>query len=263
MSWPLLIFTDLDGTLLDHDSYSFAPAETVLNDLKQNQVPVIINSSKTKSEILAIQKQLGIWYPFISENGAAVYQPENDSWNCHSFTQSRKLILQELAEIKYKESFAFSGFADWSAEDIAERTGLALDEAKKAADREFSEPLIWEDSEEAKSRFHKLLGKAGLTAVQGGRFLTVTGPTDKGAAMRWLSDRLANGETRKVVALGDSPNDEQMLNAADIAVVVMSKRSSEMTISGPELVIRTKESGPTGWAESVTRIIEDLIEAEQ
>ena len=34
MDFPLLIFTDLDGTLLDHHSYSFQGAEESLQRLR-------------------------------------------------------------------------------------------------------------------------------------------------------------------------------------------------------------------------------------
>ena len=38
---PALVFTDMDGTLLDHDSYSFEPAVPMLQALDRAAVPVI------------------------------------------------------------------------------------------------------------------------------------------------------------------------------------------------------------------------------
>ena len=39
---PLLVFTDLDGTLLDHDDYGFEPALPALHRLAAAQVPLVI-----------------------------------------------------------------------------------------------------------------------------------------------------------------------------------------------------------------------------
>jgi len=65
-----IIFTDLDGTLLDHDSYSFEEASFMLDFIKEHDIPLIIVTSKTRNEVIGIQKRLGISTPFIIENGA-------------------------------------------------------------------------------------------------------------------------------------------------------------------------------------------------
>ena len=46
-----LIFTDLDGTLLDHFSYSHAPADQLIPVLQHAGIPIIINTSKTFAEV--------------------------------------------------------------------------------------------------------------------------------------------------------------------------------------------------------------------
>ena len=71
-----LIFTDLDGSLLDHFDYSFAPAEPLLKQLEQQAIPVICTTSKTLPELLNLRKKLKNTHPFIVENGAAIYVPE-------------------------------------------------------------------------------------------------------------------------------------------------------------------------------------------
>ena len=70
-----IIFTDLDGSLLNHDTYDFTPCMPLIRWLKQNGVPVIPTTSKTKAEILAFRKTAVLETPFIVENGAAVYIP--------------------------------------------------------------------------------------------------------------------------------------------------------------------------------------------
>ena len=74
---PALIFTDLDGSLLDHDSYSFAPAAPLLNNLETEYIPVIPTTSKTFAEVQKLRVKLNNRHPFIIENGAAIAIPSN------------------------------------------------------------------------------------------------------------------------------------------------------------------------------------------
>ncbi len=71
----LVIFTDLDGTLLDHETYSYTPATEALDLLVRKGIPLILCSSKTRAEIELIQLDLRLRHPFISENGGAVFIP--------------------------------------------------------------------------------------------------------------------------------------------------------------------------------------------
>jgi len=54
----LLVFSDLDGTLLDSHSYDWQPAAPWLSRLREANVPVILCSSKTSAEMLYLQKTL-------------------------------------------------------------------------------------------------------------------------------------------------------------------------------------------------------------
>jgi ribonucleotide monophosphatase NagD (HAD superfamily) len=45
-----LVFTDLDGTLLDHDTYDWTPARDALDRLTRAGIPVVFTSSKTAAE---------------------------------------------------------------------------------------------------------------------------------------------------------------------------------------------------------------------
>ncbi|SQI39636.1 Putative mannosyl-3-phosphoglycerate phosphatase [Serratia plymuthica] len=72
----LLIFTDLDGSLLDHHSYCWQAAQPWLEQLAHTQTPLIIATSKTAAEVAPLQQQLGLsHWPFIAENGAQIVFP--------------------------------------------------------------------------------------------------------------------------------------------------------------------------------------------
>lgn len=268
----VLIFTDLDGTLLDHDSYSFAAALPALQRIAALEIPLIINSSKTAAEIIVIQQQLGICQPFISENGCGVYLPPGDNreteWQCQSFSKGRAEVLAVLNQLRHKHGYRFTGFADSDEQGIVALTGLDTDAARRAGTRDFSEPLKWQDSETAKTEFLEQLRTCGLNAQEGGRFLCIMGADsiDKGRSMAWLVDHYRAGQHAiaaddapiTTIALGDSPNDQAMLNAADFAVIIRSARSDSMQLDGPSTVIRTELAGPEGWQLAMDKILDQL-----
>ena len=71
----LVVFTDLDGALLDYETYSFSAASEALELLRRHEIPVVLCSSKTHAEIEHIQLDLRLRHPFISENGGAIFLP--------------------------------------------------------------------------------------------------------------------------------------------------------------------------------------------
>jgi len=71
----LVIFTDLDGTLLDRKTYSWEEAVQALDSCRRSSVPVILASSKTGAEMEVIRRRLSLSDPYISENGGAVFFP--------------------------------------------------------------------------------------------------------------------------------------------------------------------------------------------
>ena len=64
----LIIFTDLDGTLLDWYTYSFEHSQTALRLIKGKGVPLILSSSKNRAEIEVYRRRLENNHPFVSEN---------------------------------------------------------------------------------------------------------------------------------------------------------------------------------------------------
>ncbi len=266
MSRPtLLFFSDLDGTLLDRETYDWSPARPALNELARHRLPLILNSSKTMAEIRDLREELGNEHPYIVENGAAAVIPagyfesgqgsgEGEDEVLH-FAQPRSEILAVLAELR-EQGFRFSGFNDMSDEEVAEHSGLSLASAAKARQRIATEPLVWHSSELDVPAFHQALEQRGLHLMRGGRFHHVMGSFDKADAMRALVKRYQARDPRarlQTVALGDSPNDRRMLEAADIAVVI--RGSEPLTLSGDHKVMYSDLTGPAGWNETVLTIL--------
>jgi len=268
---PLLVVTDLDGTLLDHFSYSFDKAREALDRLQELGIPLIPNTSKTSAELRQLRKDLGSNDPFIVENGSAIFLPR-DSFPMppggSAFSQDYYLvelgmnyqdILDRLTPLR--ERFTFRGFNDMDATEIKQLTGLDDEQATQAMKRRFSEPLLWEDSESAREEFIAELKQADLCTLQGGRFLHVLGDSDKGQALdrlRKLYEKVY-GISFTVIALGDSDNDIAMLEAADWPVIIRSPSHELPELHADKTVIVSEHHGPEGWNECILALVEKFL----
>ena len=254
-----IIFTDLDGTLLNHKDYGFGPIPDALNTLRQVNCPVIFNTSKTAAEVIALQDQLNYKAPFIVENGAAVYVPANSFWFDEQVVEvpgavRRASLFDKLKAVdaKAQQAFGFEAFIDLNPERISDLTGLHLEQAQMANQRAFSEPMVWQDSDANYQAFTKIVHKAGLNLVKGGRFSHLMGRHDKSLAMQHFLKTFYAGDDHKplVIALGDSQNDKLMLEMSDIACVLPLPNKPHMTINHTNSIL-AEHQAPKGWVDSI------------
>lgn len=279
-----LVVTDLDGTLLDHHTYSWAAAVPSIQGLQKNNIPIIINTSKTAEEVTQLQNELSLNEGFIVENGSALYLPLSylDKYN-FSETVLRELvskealsvelfdtyflvvfgrkypeIIQRIKNIKHTHDYQFEGYSDWNIEKIIEHTGLSQENAELSKKRAYSEPIIWNDTDEKKDLFLKQVYDNGLMHLQGGRFLHVLGKTNKARPMIFLKSLLerALNKTIHTIALGDSGNDMAMLEVADYPVWIKSPKGEKLSLKSSKKAYYTKNYGPEGWHEAITEIIQ-------
>lgn len=266
-----IVFTDLDGTLLDHHSYSCGPALPALEKLKLKKIPVIISTSKTLDEIVVIREKIGNTHPFIAENGSVVAVetsgfPENKLASLGFEKQGgfmvarpggdRNEILAFLNKIRSQSGYKFEGFADMTVSTICHLTGLQPDEAAMARQRLSTEPIVWNDSRKNFAAFSDQLEAQGFAWVQGGRFISISRPFDKSDGIRLLLKLYQGCVEAKIltIGLGDSPNDRQMLEMMDIAVVIKAEHETSIALEAPDVIIKTGLKGPAGWNEAFEQI---------
>lgn len=264
MKKKYLVFTDLDGTLLNHSDYSFAPAKEALSLLKSRSIPLVIATSKTFSEVVDLQKELEIRQPFIVENGAGIFvpsecvlakeQPFKEEWikisKAHSYIELR------LFFVSMKRRYSIKGFGDMSVEEVMEHTGLSHDESINAMKRDFTEPFLMDDENELEA-LKKEANEEGFDIVKGGRFFhLVSLLQDKANAMFTLAHMYEEYHNEKCVkiALGDSANDFTMIKRADIGVLVPLHDGSFSAIGNADIQ-RAKYPGPKGWNSSIMEIL--------
>lgn len=263
-----LVFTDLDGSLLDHHSYSYRDALPQLRLLERAAIPVMPASSKTRVEIEQLRAELGNVHPFIAENGAAVFIPvgyfpqqpadtvQREGYWVREMSPPRQRWLDLLSQLNTDFGGEYDNFFSAGVEGIARMTGLSEEQAIGANSREYSEPVKWFGTQQRRLEFIERLQAGGATVLQGGRFLSLAGDTDKGRALIWLrdlfraSDSLASWHD---LAIGDSANDCAMLEAAELALVVRSSVHEFPALQRSDGVLYSTQLGPAGWAEGVAR----------
>ncbi|MBI9076392.1 MAG: HAD-IIB family hydrolase [Desulfatibacillum sp.] len=261
-----VIFTDLDGTLLDHHTYAWDKAMPALEKCKEANAPVVLVSSKTRAEMEPLQRELGLTDPFIVENGGGVFFPlkgslpppagleQDGGFLKMSLGVPYPALCKALDEVAGVLELKAKGFFKMSVSDIAELTGLSMQEAEKASKRDFDEPFVIDDSTPADDALLRAeFRKRGLELSIGGRFYHVHGKADKATALdKVVAWYKTNGFQVISVALGDSQNDFSMLRRADYAYYL---GKGPAPVEQVPRVIQAPEPGPSGW----NRVILDFF----
>lgn len=263
-----LVFSDLDGSLLDHHNYSFMDAMPQLRALERQGIPLIPASSKTRAEIQQLREQLGNEHPFIAENGAAVFIPqgyfpcqpaatrEHAGYWIYELSKPRSHWLALLRELTAKFDGEFDYFYRAGSAGISRMTNLPAERAELANQRDYSEPVLWQGSAQRRQAFIDALHTGGASVLQGGRFLSVSGDCDKGRALAWLRSVYLQSSGQRLchdLAIGDSGNDCAMLEAAQWALLVRSPAHDFPPLERRDRLIRSRDFGPAGWAEGVAQ----------
>lgn len=272
-----IIFTDLDGTLLDHYSYSFEPARPAIECLRRHHIPLVFNTSKTFAELKVLAAQMDNRQPMIVENGGGVVVPAGHplarslgegegSYRRMTLGADRNKILAALEPLRAR--YHFRGFNQMEVAELIEQTGLSKPAAQMAMEREFSEPLVWLDDHQRLADFAEELARHSLYLLRGGRFVHVVGGSDKGKAMNQLADRwraLTQGQNNPskdqskivTIALGDGENDLAMLESADYPIVIRSPVHEPLTVKNSAVRV-SGQYGPSGWAEMLLSLLPEL-----
>jgi len=271
MPHRIVIFTDLDGTLLDHTSYSFEEARSALGLAHAKNAAVVFSSSKTRAEIEVIREQTQVSTPFVVENGGAVYVPtgyfhfdipeslERDPYQVLELGTPYPTLVNALKKVESRLGVGLRGFYQMTVAEIAADCGLSLEEAGRAKQREYDEPFILEDPRgEIVEQLREQAAHLGLRVTQGGRYFHLLGGNDKGRGVQILSEifRKADG-TVVTVALGDSLNDLPMLQAVDHPFLVRKAdgRYDDEVLRAFPGVRLANGVGPAGWNAAVTEML--------
>ncbi|MEW5723023.1 MAG: HAD-IIB family hydrolase [Thermodesulfobacteriota bacterium] len=260
-----LVFSDLDGTLLDHDTYSFEPARPALERLRETGTPLVLVSSKTRPELEAIRRELHNRDPYVVENGGAVFLPRGCGLTPPAgaaLIEGRRAVIlgRRSAEItplfdRLAQKYPVRALSRMTEAEAAALTGLSLDQARSAKAREFGEAFVLEDLSVPEEELAAVVAELGLNLTRGGRFYHLLGGNDKGRAVSLLIGLYRRQSPDLVsAAVGDAPNDLPMLAAVNRPFLGARPDGSHHDLDLPGLA-RLSQPGPAGFNQAVWSLL--------
>ncbi len=261
----IIVFTDLDGTLLDHSTYSYGEAEKALKSLKARKVPLVLCSSKAREEIKVYRERLSNNEPFISENGGAIFIPEEYGLKCEydkvedgylvvEIGSEYKTLLDAFGKVKKNTGVDLKNITEFTVDELVRLTGLSKEEACLAQKRDYILPFVIDGVQEDVENIKREIQSLGFNYTEGVRFVYLMGGNDKGKAVKVLVDIFRkNFPELKIitVGLGDSLNDLPMLEAVDKAILVQKESGSYEERIKVEGLVYADGIGPVGWNKAV------------
>lgn len=272
-----LIFTALEGALIDPKTDSFPGAEEALSELERRKIAYVLLTSRTREEIEPLRRKLGHSHPFVTENGGGIFFPDGyfslripgsvRTARYLSIAQGRPYaeVCEALDEIAEESAVGVAGFHHMSLREIAENTGLRPRAAELARAREFDEPFYFTSADEkAIARFVETARDRGFDTRQGPVFWHLSSKCDPARAVRTLAGlfREATHIKLRLIGIGGSEQDLPWLRAVDHAILLPPGRDAENASrhaqkpSGSSKAIAMGDApGPVGWNRAILNII--------
>ena len=266
-----VIFTDLDGTLLDKTTFKPGRANQTLKLCHECNIPVVFVSAKTRAEMEVQRRDLNNTSPFVSENGGGLYIPKDsfdiplelescDNYRCFRSNTTIVDLRKTLKDIAKRLGIRVLSFGEMSLRQVMEITGLSRSGAVLAQMREFDEPFqIIDESPKKVRSIIAAINNNGYRYTEGGILHHIMGDFDKGDTLLILKKlyQKVNPEV-KFIGLGDAFNDMPMLKIVDSPFLVRHPDGSHEDFPDIDNLIVTDGIGPEGFAEAVEGIISKL-----
>lgn len=264
-----VIFTDLDGTLLEYESYSLEPALPALRFIKSKNIPLVICTSKTRAEIEFYRNLLENNDPFISENGGGIFIPENYFPNDFDYDKKMEgykvielgiryeVLAEALSSIRNEAGLNIKGFSEMTVSEISKISGLGNEFAELAKVREYDEPFMLYGDEKDIERIKTEITGRGFAYTEGGIFHHITGKNDKGKAVKVLT-RLFKRKFRdlQTIGIGDSLNDLPLLGSVDIPILVQKPNGEYDSRIRLDNLVLAEGIGPKGWGKAILNLFD-------
>ena len=258
----VVIFTDLDGSLLHRDTFKFDTIKNYISSLVDQGIIIIPNSSKTEKEIEKFNEELGIELPYISENGSAIHGLNLINQNFpNEIILSRKkeeilkIFNEKTPDELLNKCVQISKLNKKEKEKIFR---LKDDKLKDALQRKYTLPFLFNGNNSEKNKLLKILSYNSLSLQEGGRVLNLCDNINKIKSMNRVIKILKKTEDKiKTIAVGDNYNDMEMLKNSDIPCLVFNDQFKMDRINIDNLIFSNKPS-PEGWADVIKIALEKI-----
>ena len=259
----IIIFTDLDGTLLNEENFSFKQIITFIkNLLKLDNFFIFFISSKTKEEMINLRKKMNINVPLIYENGAGIYDLKFCNLIKEPLKKNIVLAKQKIKEIKKKTNL-FRGlkssvrFLDsMDIKEVKIILGLPSDEIEFAIERKFSRLFLFNGDDSFLKNLKIQASENSLSINKGGRVYSISDNFTKADAFKFVKNKIKkNYPHSSFIGLGDSENDKKLLEAVDFACIIKNKNKKLNLNKKTNFIFRSKYEAPFGWREIIKKVM--------
>lgn len=244
-----VVFSGLGGGLVERDTGSYDPARPAIAALARLGVPLVLCSSRPRSEVMLVSRLLGLGAPVIVENGAALVVPDghlrggvpgglwDGEFHVLTLGPPREALRAALDEVA-----------------AAARVEVRV---PPAPEREHTVPFLVETEGDATALAREAAAR-GMRVLRGEARWYLCGGADKGLATRMLLSLYEReGGVPRAIALGAWQVDLPMLRAAHRPVVL------PRTVGGVEPRLAAElphaehapRGGPGGWNDAVLAIL--------
>lgn len=254
MTLDCIVVSGIDGGLVDPLTRDYDPARPAIATLARLRVPLVLCSSRARSEVTLVSRVFGLDAPLIAENGALLLVPDghlrggvpggerDGAWHVLRLGPPLETLRRALERITAE--------AGVRVHRGGVRAGLP---GGIGAPREHTEPFLIEDEGQA-AALARAAEAQGLRLARGYGGWYVCGGADKGLAVRTLLALYEReGRRPRAIGLGSWPIDLPLLRAVHRPIVVPGPggRVDPVLATGLPRAERAARGGPEGWNDAV------------
>ena len=261
----VIIFTDLDETLLKENKYNYNILNNFIKTLFKKEYEIIPVTSKTYLEVIDLLQVIKYKLPFSVENGAAYYIPINNSKNYlyKKIVNPRAIKKNAIKKILNKSIFKtylhnLKYIEDLSVIEQKKITKLNSKQLECFNSREYSIPVLISGDKYFKKKFEETLFKYNLKIIFGGKLNNISGLHSKLNSLSFFyckyKQKLRNTKII-IISLGDNQNDIEILNNSNYSGIIKNKAYKILNLSKKKNIFRSFTEAPFGWVEVLKKII--------
>ncbi|MFC2016512.1 HAD-IIB family hydrolase [Chloroflexota bacterium] len=257
-----IIFTDLDGTLLD-ENYSFKEALPALKLIKKRKIPLVFCTSKTEPEVKIYLKKMKLNEPFIVENGGAIFIPKSyfgfkfkynkikGNYFVIELGASYNVLKNLVNKIKKETKCNIIDFSQMSKKLVAKETGLTLNEAGLAKQRLYS--FLFRIKKGSVNDIIKKIKKYKLTYTKGKIYHYLMSRNDKVKAVKILT-KLYKQKYKNIftIGLGNDFNDISMLKEVDRPFLIKNEEGYDRKLEKINNIGKIDYVSSKGWNKAIS-----------
>ena len=261
----ILIFTDLDETLLKQNKYYYNILNRHIKKLLSYGCVIIPVTSKTYLEVIDIVKQIKLNLPFSIENGAAYYHPIKNTKNyiykkklnpyAVNKTTIRKILNKNIFK-SYLKNIKF--IENLSSLEQKKITKLNSKQLQNFNSRQYTISVLLNGNKCFQRQFEASLLKYNLKITFGGKLNNISGLHSKLNSLNFYTNLYKKKlRTLKLItiSLGDNQNDVEILNYSNYAGIIKNNTNMIINLNKKNNIFRSFTCAPHGWVEVLKKII--------